>query len=192
MEEEIFKFLSKYVKLSEEEKGIIAENSTLQFYPAGHQLLREGQFAKHCYFVVKGLIRSYYLEDGEEKVMDFFSELSPITPVSYTTGQSSTYYISCIEDSILSISDKNHSEEFFERLPGMKDIGLQVLTDMNAKQQLSFDDFKNLEPKERYEKLLETRPDLVNRVPQYMIASYLGIQPQSLSRIRKRIRDHKM
>jgi len=192
MEEEIYKFLSKYVKLSEEEKVIIAENSLFKFYPAGHQLLQEGQFAKHCYFVVKGLVRSYYLADGEEKVTEFYSELSPITPVSYTTDQPSTYYLSCIEDSILTISDKNSSEDFFERLPRMKDIGLQMLTEMNAKQQLSYDDFKNLEPEKRYEKLLETRPDLVNRIPQYMIASYLGIQPQSLSRIRKRKRDHKV
>lgn len=192
MEEEVFKFLSKYVKLSEEEKTIIAENSLFKFYPAGQQLLKEGQLAKHCYFVVKGLVRSYYLVDGEEKVTEFYSELSPITPVSYTTDQPSTYYLSCIEDSIITVSDKNSSQDFFERLPGMKDVGLQILTEMNAKQQLSYDDFKNLEPEKRYEKLRETRPDLVNRIPQYMIASYLGIQPQSLSRIRKRIRDHKV
>ena len=191
MEEEIFKFLSKYVTLSEDEKRIIAENSSFKFFPAGHQLLREGQYGQHCYFVVKGLLRSYYIEDGEEKITEFYSELSPITPVSYTTRQPSSYYISCIEDSILTISDRDSSGEFFEKLPGMKDIGLQILSDINAKQQLSYDDFKNLAPEKRYAKLVETRPHLVNRIPQYMIASYLGIQPQSLSRIRKRIRDFK-
>ncbi len=190
MEEEIFKFLSKYMILSEEEKRIIAETSLFKFFPAGQQLLKEGQYSQHCYFVVKGLLRSYYIEDGEEKVTEFYSELSPVTPVSYTTGQPSTYYISCIEDSILTISDRNSSEQFFEKLPRMKDIALQFLSDMNAKQQLSYDDFKNLAPEKRYAKLIETRPDLVNRIPQYMIASYLGIQPQSLSRIRKRIRDY--
>jgi CRP-like cAMP-binding protein len=192
MEEEIFKFLSRFVQLTDEEKDIIAENSLFEFYPAGHQLLREGQLARHCYFVLKGLLRSYYIQDGEEKVTDFFSERAPINPVSYITGQPSTYYISCIEDSIISISDKNRNEEFFARLPRMKEIGIQVMTAINAQQQLSYDDFRNLAPEKRYEKLLEKRPDLVNRVPQYMIASYLGIQPQSLSRIRKRLRDHKI
>lgn len=191
MQEEIFKFLSDFVELTEEEKAIVAENSFFQFYPAGHQLVREGQFAKHCFFVIKGLLRSYYIQEGEEKVTEIFSEQAPINPVSYITGQPSTYYISCIEDSIISISDENRTKEFFERLPRMKDIGIQVMTAINAKQQLAFDDFKNLEPEKRYEKLLATRPDLVNRIPQYMIASYLGIQPQSLSRIRKRLRDHK-
>ncbi len=192
MEEKIFEFLSDFVELTEEEKDIIAEHSMFKFYPAGHLLLREGQDAKHCYFVIKGLLRSYYIQEGEEKVTEIFSELAPINPVSYITGQPSTYYISCIEDSIISISDQDRTEEFFEKLPRMKEIGIQVMTAINAKQQLSFDDFKNLDPEKRYQKLLDTRPDLANRIPQYMIASYLGIQPQSLSRIRKRLRDQKI
>ena len=190
MEEEIFKFLSKYIILTEEEKAIIAEHSLYRFYPADHILLREGQSAKHCFFVLKGLVRSYYLQDGLEKITEIYSELSPINPASYSTGQPSTYYISCVEDSILAISDKESSEDFFKKLPRLKDVGMLLMTDMNAKQQLSYDDFKTLPPEIRYKKFLETRPDLVNRIPQYMIASYLGIQPQSLSRIRKRIRDH--
>jgi len=117
--------------------------------------------------------------------------MTSVRPVSYTTGQASTYYISCIEDTIISTSDETHSEAFFQRLPRLKEYALKFLDDMNAKQQLSYHDFKNLEPMERYEKLLEARPDLVSRVPQYMIASYLGIKPQSLSRIRKRRRDQK-
>lgn len=192
MEENIFKFLSKYIELTEKEKAIIAENSIFQFYPAGHLLLKEGQIAQNCYFVIQGLLRSYYIQDGEEKVTEIYSELAPLNPVSYITGQPSTYFISCIEDSIISISDKNSTEEFFGRLPRLQTIGMQVMTDISARQQVSFDDFKNLEPEKRYMKLLEKRPDLVNRIPQYMIASYLGIQPQSLSRIRKRLRDQKI
>jgi CRP-like cAMP-binding protein len=189
--EEVFKFLSQYVVLTKEEKDIIAENSSFLYYPAGHLLLKEGQYAKNCYFVVKGLLRSYYLKDGEEKIIEFYSEMTSVSPVSYTTGEASEYYISCVEDTILSTSDENHSEAFFEKLPRLKDYALKFLTDMNTKQQLSYHDFKNLEPGERYEKLLEARPDLISRVPQYMIASYLGIKPQSLSRIRKRKRDNK-
>lgn len=192
MEEEIFKFFSKYINLTDEEKSIIVDNSTFRFYPAGHILLREGQVAEHCFFILKGLVRNYYLQEGEEKVTEIYSELAPINPVSYINNKPSTYFISCIEDCIISISDKNRSDDLFIRIPRLKDIAMQVMADINAKQQLSFDDFKNLEPERRYEKLLEIRPDLVNRVPQYMIASYLGIQPPSLSRIRKRRRDQKI
>ena len=66
-------------------------------------------------------------------------------------------------------------------------IFIKIGDDLSAKKQMLMDDFKNLSPEDRYQKLMETRPDLVNRVPQYMIASFLGIQPESLSRIRKRM-----
>ena len=191
MEEEIFKFLSKYITLTEEQKRIVSENSFFQFFPAGTELLREGQYANACYFVIKGVVRSYYLMNGEEKITDFYTEIMPITPVSYTTGEASNHFISCVEDCVLTVSNKETSQEFLELIPGMKDIGLQIMTELNAKQQVSADYFKILDPEQRYAKFLETAPDLVNRVPQYMIASYLGIQPQSLSRIRKRIRDQR-
>lgn len=191
MKEEIFKFLSQYMTLTEEEKAIVAGNASFKHYPAGHVLLREGQTAQNCFFVLKGLVRSYYLQGGQEKITEFFSEFDSINSVSYVTGKPSTYYLACVEDTVVTISDKDRSDDFFAKIPRAKDIGLQFMHQMNARQQLVYDDFKNLTPEKRYEKLLASRPDLINRVPQYMIASYLGIQPASLSRIRKRWRDQK-
>ena len=56
-----------------------------------------------------------------------------------------------------------------------------------AKQQIDFDEFKTSSPEQRYLKLIQKRPDLIQRVPQHQLASYLGIKPQSLSRLRARI-----
>ena len=79
------------------------------------------------------------------------------------------------------------TQQFLQRFPRFVPIFIKIGDSLQAEKQVFMDDYKNLSPEDRYQKLLETQPDLVNRVPQYMIASYLGIQPESLSRIRKRI-----
>jgi len=75
----------------------------------------------------------------------------------------------------------------FERFPRFETLCRILSEELLAKNQASFDGFKTSTPEQRYLNLLKTRPDLLQRVPQYQIASYLGIEPQSLSRIRKRL-----
>jgi hypothetical protein len=65
-----------------------------------------------------------------------------------------------------------------------------VVADLLADSQVSSDNFRKLSPEARLRELLQQRPGLCNRIPQYMLASYLGIQPESLSRIRRRIKDN--
>lgn len=192
MENDLIKYLSKYITLTEEEKERLLEQNLIRNCKKDTILLEEGEVAKNCYLVLKGCVRSYYLLDGEEKITEFYTENQPITPVSYTTGDPSEYFLDCIEDCIISIGSPERTEELFEKIPRMKSISLIISSELLADQQISFHNYKNLPPEKRYFKLLETRPGLCSRVPQYMLASYLGIKPQSLSRIRKRISDNKI
>ncbi|MEM9674440.1 MAG: Crp/Fnr family transcriptional regulator, partial [Bacteroidota bacterium] len=91
------------------------------------------------------------------------------------------------EPCLISTGTEESTQRFLQEFPRFVPMFVKIGDSLTAKKQVSMDDFKNLSPEGRYQKLLETKPDLVNRVPQYMIASYLGIQPESLSRIRKRI-----
>ena len=68
-------------------------------------------------------------------------------------------------------------------------LAREFSSQMMVEQEIMFDDYHNLDPEMRYVKLMDKRPDLLQRVPQYQLASYLGIKPESLSRIRKRIRE---
>jgi hypothetical protein len=77
--------------------------------------------------------------------------------------------------------------ETVEKFPRFEKLCMIMSEQILAKNLASFDDFKNSSPEQRYLNLLRTRPDLLLRVPQYQIASFLGMAPQSLSRIRKRI-----
>ena len=183
----LVEYFSQYMELSEEEIKIIKNEDIIREYKKNEVLLKEGQFANNCFLVLKGCVKRYYLEDGEEKIMDFYTENDPITPVSYVDKKPSKYYLSCVEPSIISTGNDESTQRFIENFPKFVSIFIKIGDSLSAQKQVSFDNFKNLSPEERYQKLIETRPDLIKRVPQYMIASYLGIKPESLSRIRKRL-----
>lgn len=190
-EDLLVNYFSQYMTLSKEEVQLIRNEDMIKEYKKNHVLLSEGQIAQCCFLVLKGCVKRYCIENGEEKIMDFYTENDPIAPISYADKKPSKYYLSCVEPSVISTGTNEKTEEFLQKFPRFIPIFLKIGDSLSAKKQLSFDDFKNLPPEARYQKLQETRPDLINRVPQYMIASYLGIQPESLSRIRKRMMTNK-
>ena len=183
----LLQFLSKYATLSEEEVQLIKEQNIIREFKKESILLKEGQIAKECYLVLKGCVRIYYLIDGDEKTTEIFTENEAIIPVSYTKQEPSACYITCVEDCILSLGNADSTAQFINTFPKFAPIISKISNDLLANQQISADTYKNLSPEKRYQKLVELRPDLVQRVAQYHLASYLGIKPQSLSRIRKRL-----
>lgn len=187
MNDKIIAFIEKYIKLTPEEKEAISKQNVISGYPKDSILLKEGEYAKVCYFVLQGCVRSYHLVDGEEKTTEFYTENDTINPVSYVINQPSEYYLSCTEDCILALGNEESNQKLMEAVPRLGQMVMKMSGDLLVKNQLSLDDFKKLSPEMRYKKLLETRPDLFQRVPLYYIASYLGITPVSLSRMRKRI-----
>lgn len=187
MSNPIVDFLSKYIDLTEEEIGIVSNQDMIRSCKKGTILLSAGTTAKECYFILQGCVMSYYMVDGEVKVTEFFTESQPITPVSYTTKQTSEYYLKCLEDCIISIGTPESSTELLRKLPRLAAMGSSIMEDQLANQRMKYDELIKLSPEKRYLNLQKTSPDLLNRVPQYLIASYLGIKPESLSRIRKRL-----
>lgn len=188
VEYEIIHYLTQFKTLSLEEMKGVLDSLNLQTFKKGTILLREGQIANLCYFVMKGCVRQYYLVDGVEKTTQFFTEGAPITPYEGTHKRTaSRYYLACVEDSVLSVGTPEREAAFFEQFPHLKDLARVVTEEELGKSQENLSSFIIHSPEERYRNLLETRPDLLDRVPQYQLASYLGVTPESLSRIRKRI-----
>jgi CRP-like cAMP-binding protein len=183
----LFDFISKYISLTEDEKNAIATLDIFLSVKKGTTLLKAGQKSKESYFVLKGCIRSYYVLDGDEKTTAFYTEMEALTPPCVISKTPSEYYVSCIEDSILLVSNSDMEVEINNKFPKF-DIMCRVLSEeLLAKQRIDFDEFKTSSPEQRYLNLLQKRPDLIQRVPQHQLASYLGIKPQSLSRLRARI-----
>lgn len=191
MQDLLFDFLSKYASLTEDEKNAILSLNIFHSIKKGTILLKEGQQSNNSYFVLKGCIRVYYIIDGEEKTTAFYTEMEALTPPCVINKTPSNYYISCIEDTILTISNSDMEKEVNSKFPKFETVCRKLSGELLAKQQINFDEFKTSSPEQRYLNLLQKRPDLIQRVPQHQLASFLGIKPQSLSRLRARILEKK-
>lgn len=192
MQDILFDFLSKYISLTEEEKNVIASSDIFRSVKKGTILLKEGQKTKDSYFVLKGCIRTYYVLDAEEKTTAFYTEMDALTPPCVISKTPSEYYVSCIEDTLLTISNADMEVEVNSKFPKFETLCKILSEELLAKQRIDFDEFKTSSPEQRYLNLLQKRPDLIQRVPQHQLASYLGIKPQSLSRLRARILEKKI
>ncbi|QIP13702.1 Crp/Fnr family transcriptional regulator [Spirosoma aureum] len=187
MQDILFDFISKYISLTEDEKNAIVSLDIFYSVKKGTILLAEGQKSKNSYFILKGCIRTYYVLEGEEKTTAFYTEMDALTPPCVTSKTPSDYYVSCVEDSILTVSTTDMEVEVNSKFPKFDIMCKLLAEELLAKQRIDFDEFKNSSPEQRYLNLIQKRPDLLQRVPQHQLASYLGIKPQSLSRLRARL-----
>lgn len=187
MEKVLFDFISKYITLTEEEKNVLLSLKLFRTLKKGTILLEKGQRSKDSYFVLEGCIRVYYIIDGEEKTTAFYTEMDALIPHCVINKAPSDYFVSCVEDCIITVSDTDMEAEVNSKFPKFEAMCRVMAEELLAKQQINFDEFKTSSPEQRYLNLLQKRPDLLQRVPQHQLASYLGIKPQSLSRLRARI-----
>lgn len=191
MENIIFDFISKYITLTEEEKKDFILINTFKSYKKGTVLLKEGELSDESYFVLKGCVRIFYLLEGEEKTTEFYTELEGINPHCVVDKRPSSYYIACVEDCILTVGNPEMEAIMFEKFPKFETLFRKLTEELLVKQQINFDEFKISSPEQRYLNLQKNRPDLLQRVPQHQLASFLGIKPESLSRLRARIKEKK-
>lgn len=192
MHDLLFDFISKYITLSNAEKENLISLNIFHSKKKGTVLLKQGQHSKEGYFVLKGCIRTYYIINGEEKTTAFYTEMEGVTPNIVTSGEASEYFIACNEDSIIVVSNPEMESEIFDKFPKFETLCRILSEELLAKQQIDFDQFKTTSPEQRYLNLLKNRPDLIQRIPQHQLASFIGVKPQSLSRIRSRILDKKV
>jgi CRP-like cAMP-binding protein len=187
MEDILLDFISKYITLTEDEKNALLSLDIFRSAKKGSILLKEGEKSNEGYFVLKGCIRTYYMIDGEEKTTAFYTEMEGLTPYCVISKAPSEYYVSCIEDTILIASNDDMTMEINTKFPKFDTMCRMLSEELLAKQQIDFDEFKTSSPEQRYLNLVQKRPDLIQRVPQHQLASFLGVKPQSLSRLRARI-----
>ena len=187
MENEIVKYLAKYIPITKELEEELIKTSFIRYFRKGTILLKEGSHTDECYFVIKGCIRCFYVKDGEEKTTEFYTEEQSVTPTVYGKNLPSEYYLECIEDTIAGVGNPELETEMYQKFPVLESLNRAIGEAIMAKHLEEFAEYKMASPEERYQNLLKNRPDLIQRAPQHQIASYLGIKPESLSRIRKRI-----
>lgn len=179
--------MKKAVGFSDEELAMIHSLNIFREYKKGTILLKEGQFSEIGYLIIKGCLKSYYMVNDEEKITAFYTEKELFAPSCIVSRKPARHYLSCVEDCLVSIFSPQIEETMKEKFPRFEKLCRISSEELLSKQQLEFDDFKITSPEQRYVNLAKNRPDLIQRIPQYQIASYLGLTPQSVSRIRRRL-----
>ncbi len=180
--------MSGFIDLSNEEKQGILKAFPIKTFAKETDLLVEGQIARDAYFVIKGCLREYSIQDGEEITSEFYTEFqSAVNFDSMANGKPSKYYFTCTEETTVAILNSEKENALYKKFPRFGEVCRVEMEKMLGASQESLSTFKNATPKERYLNLLENRPNLIQRVPQYQLASYLGIKPETLSRIRGKI-----
>jgi CRP-like cAMP-binding protein len=185
------KFINHFSKISplsaEEVKGI-EEGMSIKTFKKGTVLLKEGQVSVDTYFILEGCIREYVMVDGEEKTTNFFTEEQWVISLNNFGPKSpASNNLVCVEDSTVSVGNEKQAQEMFKQFPRFETISRAVMETFLTEQKKLLTSFLTNSPEQRYLTLLESRPGLFQRIPQYQIASYIGVKPESLSRIRKRV-----
>ncbi|MGY5355568.1 Crp/Fnr family transcriptional regulator [Wenyingzhuangia sp. IMCC45467] len=181
-------FIESFQFLTPDEVTIIVDNTVLRNPKKGEILLREGEVSGECYAVVKGCIREYIIKDGVEKTISFFTEGDPVNAFSSeVTGCPSKSYFECLEDCIVTVGNDSLIDTMIERVPRLEKLIRREVEKEAGKVQDRMADFMISTPEERFITLINTQPNLIHRVPQVLIASYIGVTPESYSRIKKRV-----
>ncbi|TCD02941.1 Crp/Fnr family transcriptional regulator [Pedobacter psychroterrae] len=174
---------------TQEEKDFFADKIFVKKVKKGEFLLREGQFLKASYHLFKGCIREYYLKDGEEKTVEFYTAGDSLTvDVNNAHRLPSAVSWECVSESIISIFTFEVEREMFRRFPRLESMCRMEIEKQYSNYKTEVNNYLSSSPGERYENLMKTKPEIFQFVPQYHIASYLGVKPESLSRIRSRLR----
>ena len=188
MNEKLLTYFQRIMPLTQEEIEAIVETMTIKQYKKGTVLLKEGQISTEVYFVLEGCVRQYYLVEGEEKTNNFFTEEQWVISMnSFSQNSPSNHFLDCCMESSLVVGNREKEESLYKRFPKFESVSRKVMEKVFAEQQEIMSAYTTDTAEQRYLKLLKTRPDLFQKIPQYQIASYIGIKPESLSRIRKRL-----
>lgn len=159
--------------------------------PAKTILLEQGKQASKVYWIKKGCIRAWLESEGEEITFQFFTENSLVSSIeSFWTGKPSTFTLETVETCELLVADKSNIQLLIEKAlenEKYRNAFINVIFDRTFDYIQHSVSFIKLTPEQRYLKFAVERPNLVQRIPQYLIASYLGITKVHLSRIKSKL-----
>ncbi len=186
------KYISQFLTFTEDEWQLHQALLSRRFLKKGEFILRSGEVCNHVTFINKGHFRSYNIVAGDEITFNFAFEGNYVTDyTSFVSRRPSEDYIVAMDDAEILQMKYEDLQAAYEKSPVWQKFGRLmaefVLIHISQRNKsLLFNS-----PEERYLNLMKERPKVFERVPQQYIASYLGIKPESLSRIRKRLTETK-
>lgn len=184
----LISFLTRFTPLSIDSQQALLAISHRQTLKKGHVLIKADMVADSIYVVEKGLARTYYYKDGRD-VTDWLSAENQVvgSVVSFLTQKPDPRIVQLLEPSVVWAVPHRALEELYRRHHDIERLGRLLVSHGLVLMQHRFDDLHMATALERYERLITTMPTLIQRVPMGMLASYLGIAPETLSRVRAQV-----
>ena len=188
MTQKILDNVRLFVNLNNEDEEAFLKILDIKNYKKKEFLMEDGDVCDKISFINSGCIRAFFLIDGIENTFQFLFENGWYTDYeSFLTGQPTSVNLQFLEDSVVVQFKKTDLMKLYGTNPVFERLARIMAERAALKVTNLYRMLQNQEPEERYLSLLDERPELVEKIPQHYIASFLGIKPQSLSRIRKRI-----
>jgi len=182
-------YINKYVLLTEAEETILLSKLSYRKYLKGQYVVQQGDVCKYSGFVISGCTRTFYIDDeGQEHIVMFSAENWWASEIgSFVTQTPSDYNVQCIEETELIQLSYNNQEELFKEIPKLERFFRLILEKAFVASQKRIINNFSLTAKDQYLQFKEKYPEMELRIPQYMVASYLGITKEFLSKIKSQL-----
>ena len=182
----LFDYIAQFVQLTSEERSTLASKVKIRKYLKGQFVVQNGDICKYESFVLSGCLKSFYIDnDGQEHIVMFAVENWWTADMSsFITQTPSDYNIQCLENSVLAQLYFEDLEQLYIQIPKLERFFRIIIQKAYITSQKRLINNFSLPAKDRYLQFREKYPQIEQRVPQYMIASYLGITKEFLSKIR--------
>ena len=188
MTEELKTFIGKYINFDPVEIDNVVSKFQRKTIKKNAYLLREGQICKDLVFVQEGCLRLYYIsQDIETSVWFSFQHSSAIEISSFISEKPTSYFLQAIEDSEILFLPKVELNKLYHAYPRMQEMMKNFLEDVILNLINRFTSLQRDSAEKRYLDLLN-KPGYLQQIPQKYLASFIGVTPTSLSRIRRKIR----
>lgn len=180
-------YINRFVELSQEEFHLFQQGLKIRTFRKKEMILNEGELANKFWFNSEGFVRLFYLVEGQERTAFFYPKNTFVSDYeSYVKGVPSKMNFQAIEDTVLIEISREMADIGLLASPKLANLAIKFMEDEFVVVQNLIRSLLTESPEKRYWDLIKDSPEIIEKVPQNQISSYLGIQPESLSRIKKR------
>lgn len=185
--DQLIDYVRQYISLTPEEENLLLQNVTQSTYKKGEFLLEAGQRCNRQFFITKGCTRTYYVDQkGEDHIIQFGIENWWAADLhSFINHTPADYHIQALENTAVLILEQEKLDELYKQIPKLERLFRIIIQNAYVAAQQRIIATISQTAEERYSAFLQKYPGLSQRIPQYMIASYIGVTPEFFSKMKK-------
>jgi CRP-like cAMP-binding protein len=176
-------YVSGYVEMTDEDFSLLAEKIVMRTFGRRELLMRPGETEQYMNFIVKGLVCMYFYKGKEEVIINIAREGELVSSsASYLSGQPSNYYVETLEATTVFSLGRDQLDKLYGQSSRIERLGRLLITRFVLQKEEWEQEWMRLDTRERFLRFVAANPELVKRVPQKYLASYLNMKPETFSR----------